>query len=353
MISNSLEESTLSNPFTPTQEVPPIPKRPEEESIPKAYTLGYDGIFCDNNSSKELLANDDLEYGDQSYINNDVMRNPPPIPAPLSPQMKKDLLEEDATPAQESVEEPTVEVPPEIVLPPEMDVDASFKEGSLDELIGLVPEKEEKKNMKDLLTKVKGQTSNMIQKIFRRSSQDKSTDLLGIQTPDKDVKENIAIDPFANIPESAPVEGGNISNEDVDDLFGMVSLDAMEGNVEGLYWWVAEHDSPTEISQESEGRHFFNNAADHYNLFLSVLALGKLVNQEEMEIIREAGERDRKNVLRILQNYLEKLSSDLRMMCRGEDIEFNRLLNRTVFTLPPDELKLKVVKVPILNQDKE
>ena len=32
----------------------------------------------------------------------------------------------------------------EINLPPEMDIDDSFKEGSLDELIGLAPEKEEK-----------------------------------------------------------------------------------------------------------------------------------------------------------------------------------------------------------------
>ena len=33
------------------------------------------------------------------------------------------------------------------------------------------------------------------------------------------------------------------------------------------------------------------------------------------------------------------------MRCRGEDTEFNRLVNRTNSSLPPAELKLKVVKV--------
>lgn len=45
---DSLEDPTLANPFSGSEEeeAPPIPERPDEEHIPKVYTLGYDGIFC-------------------------------------------------------------------------------------------------------------------------------------------------------------------------------------------------------------------------------------------------------------------------------------------------------------------
>lgn len=247
----------------------------------------------------DLLMNDDLEYGDQSYINNDILRAPPPIPAPLPPALKKDLLQED-----ESLSGEEVFNPPEINLPPEMDVDASFKEGSLDELIGLAPEKEEKKNMKDLLNKVKGQTNSMIQKIFRRGSND--TDLLGIQSETANSDSLNNTDPFTSIPEANSLEAGVFSNDDVDDLFGLVSLDAVERTFAYPFSWLAESETPTEITEESESKRFFRNADDHYYLFLSVLALAKMVTPAEMQKIREAGDIDKKGTLRILQSFLEK-----------------------------------------------
>lgn len=43
--SNSTDSEKLVNPFLPSSdnEAPPIPERPNEDTIPKAYTLGYDG----------------------------------------------------------------------------------------------------------------------------------------------------------------------------------------------------------------------------------------------------------------------------------------------------------------------
>ena len=46
--SNSTDSEKLVNPFLPSSdnEAPPIPERPNEDTIPKAYTLGYDGWYC-------------------------------------------------------------------------------------------------------------------------------------------------------------------------------------------------------------------------------------------------------------------------------------------------------------------
>ena len=42
-----LEDPSLSNPFSPSdnEDLPPVPERPNEDNIPKVYTLGYDGIL--------------------------------------------------------------------------------------------------------------------------------------------------------------------------------------------------------------------------------------------------------------------------------------------------------------------
>lgn len=158
--------------------------------------------------------------------------------------------------------------------------------------------------MKDILSKVKGQTNSMIQKIFRRGSQE--TDLLGIESSSSEENKPVMPDPFISIPEANSVEERAISNEDVDDLFGLVSLDAVESTAVLLSLLIVENETPSEVTEESESKHFFKSADNHYSLFLSVLAMGKMVTPAEMQCIREAGESDKKKTLLILQSYLEK-----------------------------------------------
>lgn len=175
-----------------------------------------------------MLVDDDLEYGDQSYIENDLLRNPPPVPAPLPPATRKDLLIEDQSLSLDSntvsPTSPPNDIPSPTFVNEIVNEEPSFKDKSIDELIGLVPENPEveKKGMKDLLVKMKGQTSNVFNKIFRRGSQE--TDLLGIEQVNKEEAENTmkpTVDVFASF--STPLSNQPIqdSNEDVADLFGL------------------------------------------------------------------------------------------------------------------------------------
>lgn len=235
----------------------------------------------------DLLMDDNLEYGDQSYIHDDVMRHPPPVPSPLSPSVRKDLLDEKESPAVEN-EEPVIDLPPEFV-----EVDPSFKEGSLDELIGLAPEKQEKNNMKSLLNKVKGQTTNVFNRFLRLSSIDKSADLLGIEEMTEE-EPAATTDPFTAYEEPFEVSNEN-TNADVDDLFGLMSLENEEGGAD-----------PTHIAEESDRKKLFKTEADHYSLCLAIMALSKIVSPEEFNLIKQEGSHDQSKTLRILRNYLEK-----------------------------------------------
>lgn len=228
---------------------------------------------------------DNLEYGDQSYIQSDVMRNPPPIPSPLSPSVRKDLLEEKESPVVEN-EEPVIDLPSDFV-----EVDPSFKEGTLDELIGLAPEKQEKNNMKSLLNKVKGQTTNVFNRFLRLGSSDKSADLLGIEEITEE-EPAATTDPFRAFEEPIEVSNEN-ANADVDDLFGLMSLE--EGGAE-----------PAHITEESDRKKLFKTEADHYSLCLTIMAMSKIVSPEEFNLIKQEGSHDQSKTLRILRNYLEK-----------------------------------------------
>lgn len=215
----------------------------------------------------DLLLDDDLEYGDQSYIQNAMLRNPPPIPAPLPPEVRKGLLKEDemtkvnpsdaisnrtssleratvdssisnnnqTSPLERATVDSSTSSNNAIPLPAEMtEIDPSFKEGSLDELIGLAPEREEEKsNVKELLTKVKGQTTQVFNKLFRRGTKE-NVDLLGIQSEasgnESTVKDPFASstdlnhpttkDPFTSSTNTNHPPVAN-ANDDVADLFGM------------------------------------------------------------------------------------------------------------------------------------
>ena len=177
-----------------------------------------------------MLVDDDLEYGDQSYIENDLLRNPPPVPAPLPPATRKDLLIEDQSLSLDSntvsPTSPPNDIPSPTFVNEIVNEEPSFKDKSIDELIGLAPEKpeEEKKGMKDLLEKMKGQTSNVFNKIFRRGSQE--TDLLGIEQVNKEEEEEEktvkpTVDVFASFSTPLSNQPKQDSNEDVADLFGL------------------------------------------------------------------------------------------------------------------------------------
>ena len=120
---------------------------------------------------------DDLTYESQSYISDEMNREVPPIPVRTNPPL--------------SVPDKPTMAPP---LPPEFDVSEgdSLSEQSIDQLIGLAPEKgkaEPKSIFKKMqssvesgLMKVKGQTANAFSKMLRRSSD--NNDLIGIGSED-------------------------------------------------------------------------------------------------------------------------------------------------------------------------
>lgn len=92
---------------------------------------------------------DDLSYDSQSYINEEMNRQIPPLP----PRTNKPL----------SVPDKPAMAPP---LPPEFDVSEgdSLSEQSLDQLIGLAPEKE-KTEPKSIFKKVQSSVENGIMKV--------------------------------------------------------------------------------------------------------------------------------------------------------------------------------------------
>ena len=162
---------------------------------------------------------DAMEYADQSYISNDIKG--------CSPEFPSTNEEDETSTTSPSIPKKPEEAPP---LPPELvDVKEPRKEHSIDEILELSPPSGSEANGKELMkkignsiTKMKDQTASTLNRLLRRTS-DTNTDLLGMQSMEENAATsapfNADID-FVHVDSSKPA-----SNDDVADLFGLVSLD--------------------------------------------------------------------------------------------------------------------------------
>ena len=66
---------------------------------------------------------------------------------------------------------------------------------------------------------------------------------------------------------------------------------------------------PTNIAANSDHKLFFHSNKDPFNDIMTILCVGKLVSVNELKWIQQKYNEDKKNVLRILQNFLIKLAS--------------------------------------------
>ena len=66
---------------------------------------------------------------------------------------------------------------------------------------------------------------------------------------------------------------------------------------------------PTNIASSSDHKLFFHSNKDPFNDIMTILRVGKLVTANELTWIQQKYNEDKKNVLRILQNFLIKLAS--------------------------------------------
>lgn len=334
---------------------PPIPDRWEGEHIPKAYTLGYD---------VDLSLDDDMEYEDQSYIHDEIMRSAPQIPAPLPPSVPERMSEPSSTlseprsspydpnpnpspydpnPSQSLPQPPstppgldTIPQKPTVAppLPPVFDVseDDSLANMSIDQVIGLAPEKE-KSNSKSLIKKFQSsvgskvkETTTAISRMLRRSSVEED-DFLGLQKevesprPEEPFPYDASMD-FVHIDANAP----SASNDDVSEIFGVVSFgdDVFE-----------ESESDPEDCEQPKKRKALSSESNKLEGLIRLLTISKQITTEEVTRVQEAARIDKQDTERILESYIDS----------GFTIEYNKLLGRISDVLPSNELRVKVLKV--------
>lgn len=234
---------------------------------------------------------DDLTYESQSYISDEMNREVPPIP--VHPNLPLSVPDK-----------PTMAPP----LPPEFDVSEgdSLSEQSIDQLIGLAPEKgkaESKSIFKKMqssvesgLMKVKDQTANAFSKMLRRSSD--NNDLIGIGSEDTPEALPSTDEPFTPTMNFVPTSQSdvNASNEDVSELFGVVSFDddACE-----------ESESDPESCKDRSEKRSPIASDNRFEVYLQILTMSKQVTPEETRFLQEAATINQKNTERIMQSFIE------------------------------------------------
>ena len=263
-----------------------------------------------------------MKYEDQSYINDEIMRTVPQIPAPLAPSThesktsQSSLSESSSSPCdfsspsqssssvlQSSLDtipqKPTVAPP----LPPIFDVpeENSLDTMSIDQAIGLAPETDQT-NSKSIIKKLQSsvgsavkETTTALSRMLRRSAAEE--DLLGLQKevesprPEEPFPYDACVD-FVHVDASAP----SASNEDVSEIFGVVSFsdDAME-----------ESDSEPEHCEQAKKRKSFNSESNKLEALVRFLTVSKQITTEETCRIQEAARVDKPNTERILQSYID------------------------------------------------
>ena len=237
---------------------------------------------------------DDLSYDNQSYINEEMNRQIPPLP----PRTNKPLSVPD---------KPTMAPP----LPPEFDVSEgdSLSEQSLDQLIGLAPEKEKtepksifkkvQSSVENGIMKVKDHTTSAFSKMLGRPSD--NNDLIGIG--DEDAQEALpsADEAFTATMNFVPTSQTevNASNEDVSELFGVVSFDddACE-----------ESESDPESCKDRSEKRSPIASDNRFETYLQILIMSKQVTPTEARLLQEAAVVNQKNTERIMQSFIESLS---------------------------------------------
>ena len=263
------------------------------KSIPDAYGVGCDGGHCRSLSTVDLAFDGDcMEYADQSYIPHDIGDNTPAVHS--SP------LRDAERPVPAIPKKP--EVPPP--LPPELvDLQEPRKESSIDEILELTPPNNPDANGNELmkkigssLTKMKDQTASTFNRLLRRTS-NTNADLLGMSEMEATAPPTAftANMDFVHVDASAPA-----SNDDVADLFGLVSLDSTE---------CKEEESDEEAMLPSERKNPFKEEADHLKVQLTMLTLSKQITKEELHFVQQRAAINKKAVERVLQCYLDSCIS--------------------------------------------
>ncbi len=289
------------------------------DMVPFLQTISY--------TDADWPLDDDLEYEDQSYINDEIMRTVPQIPAPLPPSAHErksspssPFSESSSSPydyrspsynfqssttmpqssSLDSVPQKPTVAPP---LPPIFDVPEgdSLENMSIDQVIGLAPETDES-NSKSIIKKFQSsvgsavkETTTALSRILRRSSAEE--DLLGLQKevesprPEEPFPYDASMD-FVHVDASAP----SASNEDVSEIFGVISFD---DDV------VEESDSEPEHCEQPKKRKSFNSESNKLEALLRFLTISKQITAEETLKIQEAARIDKQNTERILQSYID------------------------------------------------
>ena len=260
------------------------------ESVSREQTLACDRtVFASMFHVGVDFDDDAMEYADQSYISNDIKG--------CSPEFPSTNEEDETSTTSPSIPKKPEEAPP---LPPELvDVKEPRKEHSIDEILELSPPSGSEANGKELMkkignsiTKMKDQTASTLNRLLRRTS-DTNTDLLGMQSMEENAATsapfNANID-FVHVDSSKPA-----SNDDVADLFGLVSLDTTA---------CAEGDSDEEGMQVAEKKTVLEES-DRLALQLQVLTLSKQITAAELKRVEECAAINKKGVERVLQCYIE------------------------------------------------
>lgn len=260
------------------------------ESVSREQTLACDrSVFASMFHVGVDFDDDAMEYADQSYISNDIKG--------CSPEFPSTNEEDETSTTSPSIPKKPEEAPP---LPPELvDVKEPRKEHSIDEILELSPPNGNEANGKELMkkignsiTKMKDQTASTLNRLLRRTS-DTNTDLLGMQSMEENAATsapfNADID-FVHVDSSEPA-----SNDDVADLFGLVSLDTTA---------CAEGDSDEEGMQVAEKKTVLEES-DRLALQLQVLTLSKQITAAELKRVEERAAINKKGVERVLQCYIE------------------------------------------------
>ena len=245
-------------------------------------------------------------------VTNEYFRETPPIPISISSvsnkQEPREPRAEDALTMERSVPPRPTSNPPS---PPVDAIDASdasdastastasnessISDGSIDELIGLAPQKPGSEasdgsllqKMGRSITKVKGQTSTVWSRIVRRSSE-MSDDFLGLQSAASPVRQDFVVDV-----DLVPPAGEEETNEDVMAIFGLGEA-------------VEEGDSD---EGEKATRRNFGSLKNNFDLLLRVLAVPRLVNPQELSMLYTTVPTEKARITKTVLAFIEEWES--------------------------------------------
>lgn len=261
----------------------------------------------------------DISYGDEDdplkespMVRNEYFRETPPIPVSISSVSNKQELRspgaEDALAMERSVPPRPTSNPPSPPIDTIDTIDASdtsdastgstdsnISDGSIDELIGLAPQKPDSESsdgsllqkMGRSITKVKGQTSTVWSRIVRRSSE-MSDDFLGLHSAASPVRQDFVVDV-----DLVPPAGEKETNEDVMAIFGLGEA-------------VEEGDSD---EGERATRRNFGSLKNNFDLLLRVLAVPRLVSPQELSMLYTTVPTEKARITKTVLAFIEEWES--------------------------------------------